>query len=141
VNCEFDPVTFWYQTSWRNKASLHSYEAFNDFVLVFKEFSVEKFYGILEYNEDDINNWLVDYSVKKQDIEESLHGISLDLRDLEGELFNIKIRHEINVEPMKIYIEQWFKKAIDKLTNEGKEAIEMVHVTIDENDKRTSASK
>jgi len=57
--------------------------------------------------------------MKNQDIEESLHGISLDLRDLEGELFNIKIQHDINVEPMKSYIEEWFKKSIDKLTNEG----------------------
>jgi uncharacterized protein YeeX (DUF496 family) len=53
--------------------------------------SFEKLYGILDYDEGDIENWLVDYSVKNQDIEESLHEISLDLRDLEGELFNIKI--------------------------------------------------
>ena len=37
VNCEFDHVTFWYQVSWRNKASLHFYEFFNDFVVVLKE--------------------------------------------------------------------------------------------------------
>jgi hypothetical protein len=36
VNCEFDPVTFRYQALWRHKASLHFYEFFNDFVLVFK---------------------------------------------------------------------------------------------------------
>jgi hypothetical protein len=83
----------------------------------------------------------VDYSIKNQDIEEALHGISLDLRDLEGEFFNIKIRHEINVAPMKSYVEEWFKKVINKLTNEGQEAVETVHVTIDENDKRTSARK
>jgi hypothetical protein len=67
----------------------------------------------------DKENWLVDYSIENQDIEEALHGISLDLRDLEGELFNIKIRHEINMAPMKNYIEEWFKKAINKLTTEG----------------------
>jgi hypothetical protein len=101
-------------------------QQFDEQVEIFKGLSVEKFYGILEYNEDDIDNWLVDYSVKNQDIEEALHGISLDLRDLEGELFNIKIRHEINMAPMKNYIEEWFKKAIDKLTNEGKETVETV---------------
>jgi hypothetical protein len=57
--------------------------------------------------------------MKKQDIEEAIHGIYHDLRDLEGELFNIRIMHEINVVPMKNYIEYWFKKAIDKLTKEG----------------------
>jgi hypothetical protein len=63
-------------------------------------------YGILEYDEDNIDNWLVNYSMENKNIEEALHGIYLDLRNLEGELFNIKIRHEINVAPMKSYIEE-----------------------------------
>jgi len=54
----------------------------------------------------------VDYFVKNQDIEEALHGISLDLRDLEGEIFNIKIRHEINVAPMKSYINNGSRKIL-----------------------------
>jgi hypothetical protein len=116
-------------------------QQFDEQVEIFKGLSIEKFYGIIEYDENAIDNWLVDYSVKNQDIEEILHGISIDLRDLEGELFNIKIQHEINVAPMKSYIEEWFKKAIDKLTNEGKEAVETVPVTVNENDKRTSTRK
>jgi hypothetical protein len=36
VNCELDPVTFWYQVLRRHKASLHFYEIYNDFVSVFK---------------------------------------------------------------------------------------------------------
>jgi hypothetical protein len=36
VNCELDPVTFWYQALWRHKSSFHFYEVFNDFVSVFK---------------------------------------------------------------------------------------------------------
>ena len=57
-------------------------QQFDEQVEIFKGLSVEIFYGILEYNEDEIDNWLVDYSVKNQDIEEALHSISLDLRDL-----------------------------------------------------------
>jgi hypothetical protein len=36
VNCEFDPVTFWYRALWRHKASHLFYEGFNDFVSIFK---------------------------------------------------------------------------------------------------------
>ena len=111
-------------------------QQFDEQVDIFKGLLVEKFYGILEYNEDDIDNWLVDYSMKNQDIEEALHGIYLDLRELEGDLLNIKIQHEINVAPMKSYIEEWFKKAIDKLTNEGKETVETVPITVNEDNKR-----
>jgi hypothetical protein len=46
-------------------------QQFDEQVEIFKGLSVEIFYGILEYNEDEIDNWLVDYSVKNQDIEEA----------------------------------------------------------------------
>jgi hypothetical protein len=42
---------------------------------------------------------------------------------------------------MRSYIEEWFKKVVDKLTDEGKKAVETVPVTIDESHKRTSTSK
>jgi hypothetical protein len=42
-------------------------------------------YGIIEYNEEEIDNWLVDYSMKNQDIEEEIHVISHYLRYLEEE--------------------------------------------------------
>jgi hypothetical protein len=70
-----------------------------------------------------------------------LRNISIDIRDLEGDLFNIKIWHEINVAPMRSYIEEWFKKDVKKLIDEGKKAVETVRVTIDERNKRTSTSK
>jgi hypothetical protein len=79
--------------------------------------------------------------MKNQDTEESIHGISHDLRDLEGELFNIKIRHEINGVPMNNYNEDWFKRAIDKLTKEGqKMTVGTVPVTVSEENKRTTTN-
>jgi hypothetical protein len=83
-------------------------QQFDEQVDILKGLSAKKLYGIIEYNEEEIDNWLVDYSIRNQDIEEEIHGISHDLRDLEGELFNIKTRHAINVAPMKNYIEDWF---------------------------------
>jgi hypothetical protein len=79
--------------------------------------------------------------MKNKDIEEYLQNISIDPRDFEAKLFNIKIRHEINVAPMRSYIEEWFKKVVDKLTDEGKKEVEMVPVTVDESHKRKSMRK
>jgi hypothetical protein len=76
-------------------------QAFDDQVEIYKRLSFENFYGILEYGEDGVKNWLVDYSIKNQDIEEALHNLSIDLRDLESEFFSIKIWHEINVAPIE----------------------------------------
>jgi hypothetical protein len=104
---------------------------------LFKGLSIEIFYRILKYNEDEIDNWLVDYSVKNQDIEEAIHSVSLDLRDFEGELLNIKISHEINIAPMKSYIDYWFRNEIEKLTKEGQEIVETVPIIVNEDNKRT----
>jgi hypothetical protein len=116
-------------------------QAFDDQVEIYKRLSFENFYGILEYGEDGVKNWLVDYSIKNQDIEEALHNLSIDLRDLESEFFNIKIWHEINVAPMRSYIEEWFKKVVDKITNEGQRTLETVPITTEESHKRTSTRK
>jgi len=111
-------------------------------VEILKGSSNEKFVSIIEYGEEEIDNWIIDYSMKNQDIEESIHNIYHDLRDLEGELFNIKIRHEINIAPMKNYIEDWFKRENDKLTKEGQETtFETVSVIFNEENKRTTTSK
>ena len=80
-------------------------QAFDEQVDILKGLSLEKFYDILEYGQDDIENWLVDYSTHNEEIEQALHGISIDLRKLENELFNIEIWDEINVAPMRSYIE------------------------------------
>jgi hypothetical protein len=83
-------------------------------VEILKSLSAEKFNGIKEYNEDEIDNWLVSYSNKNEYIETSLHQISFDLRELESTLFDIRIRQEINVTPMKDYIEEMVKTCLVK---------------------------
>jgi hypothetical protein len=42
--------------------------------------------------------------------------LSIDLREMENELFEIKTKHEIMVSPMREYIEEWLTKALVKIT-------------------------
>ena len=55
---------------------------FDKQVDIFKALYLEKFYNILEYGEDDVDNWLVDYSAHNEEIEQAMHSISMDLRKL-----------------------------------------------------------
>jgi hypothetical protein len=41
--------------------------------------------------------------------------LSLDLRELENELFETKTKHEITIDPMREYIKQWLRKALVKI--------------------------
>jgi hypothetical protein len=44
-------------------------QAFDEQLDILKGLSLEKFYDILEYGEDDIENWLVDYLAHNEEIE------------------------------------------------------------------------
>jgi hypothetical protein len=59
-------------------------QQFDKQVEILKGLSTENFYGIIGNNEEEIDNWLVDYSVKNKDIEEEIHGIYHDFEDMEG---------------------------------------------------------
>jgi hypothetical protein len=50
-------------------------QAFDEQIDIFKGLSLEKFYDILEYDEDDEDNYLVDYSIKNQEIDQALHDL------------------------------------------------------------------
>jgi hypothetical protein len=39
----------------------------------------------------------------------------MDFKDIENSLFDIKVRQEIMVPPMREYIDNWLKKALIKL--------------------------
>jgi hypothetical protein len=93
-------------------------QQFEEHVEILKGLSTEKFNSIIEYNENEFENWLVSYENKNEDIEYTLYQISYEVRQLEDILFDIKIRQEINVAPMKDYIEYWLKQGFIKITGE-----------------------
>ena len=66
-------------------------QAFNKQVDIFKVFSLEKFHNILEYGEDDVDNWLVHYSIQSEEIDHTLRNLSINFGELENKIFNIKI--------------------------------------------------
>jgi hypothetical protein len=57
-----------------------------------KRKSTEKFDNMMEFIHDDIDSWLVEYTNKNEYIENILQNLSVDLREIEKELFNIKIK-------------------------------------------------
>jgi hypothetical protein len=75
-----------------------------------------EFTDSIEFSEDEVERWLVRYINKNDDIEDTLHQLSIDLREMENELFEIKTKHEIMVAPMREYIEEWLRKYLVKIT-------------------------
>jgi hypothetical protein len=116
-------------------------QAFDKLVDIFKGLSLEKFYNILEYGEDDVDTWLVDYSVQNEEIDQALRNLSNDLRELENELFNIKIWNEINVAPLRSYIEEWVQREMDQVTDERQQEVGTIPVAVDDSNKNATASK
>jgi hypothetical protein len=52
---------------------------------------------------------------KNDDIEDTLHQLLMDFKDLENSLFDTKVRHDIAMAPMREYIENWLKNSVIKI--------------------------
>jgi hypothetical protein len=65
-----------------------------------------------------VDNWLVGYSVQNGDIHQALRNLSIDLSELENELFSIKIWNEINVAPLRSYIEEFVETELKRVADE-----------------------
>ena len=102
---------------------------------------MEKFYNILEYGQDDVDNWLVDYSIQNDTIDQCLRNLSIDFSELEKELFNIKIWNELNVAPMRSYIEEWLERELKQLADKRQQTVSMIPVVINNINEKESASK
>jgi hypothetical protein len=92
--------------------------------------SVEKINSLTKYTEQEVESWLVIYVNKNEDIEDMLHQLSIGFRDLQRTLFDIKVRQEIIIVPMRDYIENCLNQALIKITEEDEaEAVGIGHVT------------
>jgi hypothetical protein len=65
-----------------------------------------------------VDNWLVGYSVQNRDIDQALRNLSIDLSELEKELFSIKIWNDINVAPLRSYIEEFVETDLKRVADE-----------------------
>jgi hypothetical protein len=84
---------------------------------------------MIEYTEDDIDNWMVEYANRNEDIETTVQNLSIDYREYENELFKIKVKQEVIVAPLRQYIEEWLKKALIKIIESPTEAVDTGHIT------------
>jgi hypothetical protein len=88
-----------------------------------KRASAEKFDNMIEFTHDDIDNWLVEYTNKNEDIENALQNLSIDLREIEKELFNVKVKQEVIVSPLRDFIQEWLNNSIAKISEIPAEAV------------------
>ena len=70
-------------------------EKFEEHLDILKVVSTKKLNSLIEYTKQEVESWLVSYVNKNEDIEDTLHKISIEFRDIEGTLFDIKVRKEI----------------------------------------------
>jgi hypothetical protein len=87
-------------------------QEFDKQVVMFKTLSLEKFYSILQFDQAHVDDWLVKYVVQNEEIHQALSNLSIEFRELESDIFNIKIQNEISVAPMRSYIEEWLERQL-----------------------------
>ena len=83
-----------------SNSMLQTRQQFEEIVENLNKLSTQNFSSVIEYTENDIDNWLVEYANRNEDIETTLQNISIDYREYENELFNIKVKQEVIVAPL-----------------------------------------
>jgi hypothetical protein len=106
-------------------------EEFDKQVAMLKTFSLEKFYNILQFDQSHVHDWLVKYAVQNEEIHQALSNLSIDFQELENDLFNIKIQNEINVAPMRAYIEEWVERQLKQAANERQQAVASIPAAVE----------
>jgi hypothetical protein len=96
---------------------------------------------MVEYTYDDIDNWLVEYRNKNEDIETVLKNLSIDHREIESELLNIKLKQEVIVSPLREYIQEWLNKSIIKISEFPMEAVTTDHLTTTGKDIKSASTR
>ena len=81
-----------------------------------------------------MDNWLVDYSVQNEEIDQALRNLCIDFGELENIIFNMKIWNEINVAPMKSYIEKWLERELKQVADERQQPVATILVVVDDID-------
>jgi hypothetical protein len=85
---------------------LQTRQQFEEHVETLKRLSTKKFDSMVEYTNDDIDSWFVEYTNRNEDIETTLQNLSINSREIESELFNIKVKQEVTIAPLREYIEE-----------------------------------
>jgi succinate dehydrogenase flavin-adding protein (antitoxin of CptAB toxin-antitoxin module) len=108
---------------------------------MYKVLYLQIFYNILEYEQAQVNDWLVDYSVQTDEIHQALFNLSIDFQELKNDLFNIKIRNDINITPMRSYIEEWLERELKQATDERQQTVVRILEVVDDINEMVATSK
>jgi hypothetical protein len=102
---------------------------FEEHIETLKRLLAKEFDSMVKYTNDYIDSWFMEYTNRNEDIETTLQNLSIDLREFENELFNIKVKQGVTIVPLREYIEEWLKRALIKITETPTEVVNTDHIT------------
>jgi hypothetical protein len=86
-----------------------------------------EFTETIEFSKDEVERWSVRYINRNDEVDDTLHQSDLYMREFKIQLFEIKTKHEITMEPLRGYVEEWLNKALIEVTQpENQETVRAV---------------
>jgi hypothetical protein len=71
----------------------------------------------------EVEKWLIHYVNKNKDVEDMLHQLNFNIKNIEKELFNARTKNETMVSPMHEYIESWLKNTLIMITESDQQNV------------------
>ena len=69
---------------------------------------------------------MIFYVNRNEDVEDMLHQLNFNIKNIEKELFNARIKHETMVSPMQEYIELLLKNALIKIIDPDQQNLDTI---------------
>jgi hypothetical protein len=71
------------------------------------------FNSLEEFGDDELKHWLVTFVNKNEDHSSIVDQVQLECKEVEEKIFTLQVKHEITIRPIKGYIDDWIKKAME----------------------------
>jgi hypothetical protein len=76
-----------------------------------------EFDNLIEFPEDEIKHWLVTFVNDNEDHLSSVDQLHSEFKEIEEDIFSLRVKQDITIPPMKEYIDEWLKKLLQQIIN------------------------
>jgi hypothetical protein len=75
------------------------------------------FDSLKEFGDEELKQWLVTFVNNNEDHFSVIDQVQLECKEVEEDIFTLRVKQEITIGPIKGYIDDWVKKAMEQIVN------------------------
>jgi hypothetical protein len=74
-----------------------------------------EFDSLSQFDDEELKQWLVTFVNNNEDHLSVIDQVQLECKEVEEHIFALRVKQEITIRPMKIFIDNWIKNAMEQI--------------------------